>query len=98
MAGSREKLVLFTVLALPGLGPVAPGPVAAQEVELDQWRNSPHARSMDSMADRLSMNQPGCAHCHTAEGYLRETLGVHNPRYTRALLRASIGELREAGG
>jgi hypothetical protein len=30
---------------------------------------------MDSDADRERMNRPGCAHCHTAQGYLRVTLG-----------------------
>jgi hypothetical protein len=39
-----------------------------------QWENSLHAGSMDTPQERKRMNQPGCAHCHTAQGYWREIL------------------------
>ena len=40
-----------------------------------QWAGSMHAGSMDTPEERERMNQPGCAHCHTAQGYRREILG-----------------------
>ena len=39
-----------------------------------QWAGSLHAGSMDTPEERERMNQPGCAHCHTAQGYWREIL------------------------
>jgi predicted CXXCH cytochrome family protein len=41
----------------------------------DQWAHSPHAGSMDTPGEQQRMNQPGCAHCHTAQGYWYEILG-----------------------
>jgi len=35
----------------------------------DQWANSPHAGSLDTPEEKVSLNKPGCAKCHTAEGY-----------------------------
>jgi len=35
----------------------------------DQWANSPHAGSMDTPEEKVNLNKPGCAECHTAEGY-----------------------------
>lgn len=40
-----------------------------------QWLASPHAQSMNTAAKQKQVNQKGCAHCHTAEGYEREILG-----------------------
>lgn len=40
----------------------------------DQWQHSPHAGSMDTPDEVVRMNQPGCARCHTAQGYQREIL------------------------
>ncbi len=34
-----------------------------------QWEKSPHAGSMDNEKEKVRMNQPACAHCHTAKGY-----------------------------
>jgi len=39
-----------------------------------QWENSLHAGSLDTPEEKERMNQPGCAHCHTAQGYWREIL------------------------
>jgi hypothetical protein len=42
---------------------------------MDQWAHSPHSLSMDTPEEKQKMNQPGCAHCHTAQGYWHEILG-----------------------
>jgi hypothetical protein len=34
-----------------------------------QWAVSPHAGSMSDAEERVRMNMPECAHCHTAQGY-----------------------------
>ena len=34
-----------------------------------QWQMSGHANSMNTAEKKKSMNKPGCAKCHTAEGY-----------------------------
>lgn len=47
---------------------------AADSVIQKQWEKSMHAGSMDTPQERERMNQPGCAHCHTAQGYWREIL------------------------
>jgi formate-dependent nitrite reductase cytochrome c552 subunit len=39
-----------------------------------QWTVSLHAGSLDTPEESERMNQPGCAHCHTAQGYWREIL------------------------
>jgi hypothetical protein len=41
----------------------------------DQWTHSPHSLSMDTGEEQQRMNQVGCAHCHTAQGYWHEILG-----------------------
>ncbi len=53
------------------------GTPAEPQIELirTQWSHSLHAGSMDSPEERERMNQPGCAHCHTAQGYWYEILG-----------------------
>ena len=47
---------------------------ATKSVIQKQWQNSLHASSMDTPEEKERMNQPGCAHCHTAQGYWREIL------------------------
>jgi len=41
----------------------------------EQWGRSPHAMSMDTEEERIRMNTPECAHCHTAQGYWEVILG-----------------------
>ncbi len=52
------------------------GTPAEPQIELirAQWSHSLHSGSMDSPEERERMNQPGCAHCHTAQGYWHEIL------------------------
>ncbi len=65
-------LVLCAVFVL-SLSPVNQQ-TATDKVIQKQWENSLHAGSMDTPEERERMNQPGCAHCHTAQGYWREIL------------------------
>ena len=47
---------------------------ATDHVIQKQWENSLHAGSLDTPDEKERMNQSGCAHCHTAQGYWREIL------------------------
>jgi formate-dependent nitrite reductase cytochrome c552 subunit len=51
-----------------------------------QWSHSLHSGSMGTPEERERMNQPGCAHCHTAQGYRHEILGENesDAPYTNA--------------
>jgi formate-dependent nitrite reductase cytochrome c552 subunit len=71
-------LFIFVVGIIIGLL-ITPHPMFQhrESIELiqNQWAESLHAGSMDTPEERERMNQPGCAHCHTAQGYWREILG-----------------------
>ena len=41
----------------------------------EQWARSLHAMSLDTEENRKLQNSPGCAHCHTAQGYWEVILG-----------------------
>lgn len=67
---------LFLLLLLAGASSGwGRGELAGQTGIRDQWQHSPHAGSMDTPDEVVRMNQPGCARCHTAQGYQREILG-----------------------
>lgn len=74
------KSLLFGLVAfsLAGLvdstAGVGSNELFGQETIRSQWQNSPHAGSMDTPEEVGRMNQPGCARCHTAQGYHREIL------------------------
>jgi len=53
---------------------VGGGSLQAQSIQ-QQWHASPHAGSMDTPAEQDRMNSPGCARCHTAQGFHQEILG-----------------------
>jgi len=44
----------------------------------NQWSHSPHARFMDSSVDWKRMSQPGCANCHTAQGFWQRLAVIEN--------------------
>ncbi|MDJ0762793.1 MAG: cytochrome c3 family protein [Myxococcota bacterium] len=52
-----------------------------------QWRLSAHADSMNTKKERIRMNTPECAHCHTAQGYWHEILdrGISEAPYKKAV-------------
>lgn len=73
-----KRTILMAIVAMV---PFVSSPLEteAQEPPLrpslrDQWAHSPHARSMDTEDERERMNTPGCARCHTAQGFHHETL------------------------
>lgn len=75
---AKSLLIGFVAFFLLGLADSTTGlkskELQGQESIRSQWRNSPHAGSMDTPEEAGRMNQPGCARCHTAQGYHREIL------------------------
>ena len=73
-----RKTGLVIWLAGWTLGGTVPTPALGAPQSQDraqrEWRNSPHAGSMDTPDERERMNRAGCAHCHTAQGYHEMTL------------------------
>jgi hypothetical protein len=68
-------LMLFPInLMSSSIGAEGNGPGHRDFIK-DQWTHSPHSLSMDTPEERQRMNQVGCAHCHTAQGYWHEILG-----------------------
>jgi len=57
--------VIAILLESNGKEPLIQGKISLH----DQWANSPHAGSLDTPEEKVSMNKPGCAKCHTAAGY-----------------------------
>ncbi len=41
---------------------------------LAQWKQSPHANSMNTPDERIKMNTEACAHCHTTQGFIEVIL------------------------
>ncbi len=75
MSRSVAFLTLFlSALLLVAWPLIGDESVRAQSIP-QQWQASPHAGSMDAPAERDRMNSPGCARCHTAQGYQHEVLG-----------------------
>ncbi len=73
----RKSTILLLFLGWT-LCPAAVTPACAalqsQESVYRQWQNSPHALSMDTQDEHERLNQTGCAHCHTAQGFHEVTL------------------------
>jgi len=62
-------LLLPLFLLVKPTDTLATQPLQAQETIRSQWEASPHAGSLDTPDEQVRMNRPGCAHCHTAQGY-----------------------------
>jgi hypothetical protein len=71
----RSQGFLVWLALICGILASTPPELAGQTSIRTQWEASPHARSMDTPDERARMNSPGCARCHTAQGYHREILG-----------------------
>jgi hypothetical protein len=70
--------ITISLIAALGMGIILPVISQQRDERIDhikqQWARSLHAGSMDTPEERKRMNRPGCAHCHTAQGYRREIL------------------------
>ena len=73
----KQKILPIIILVALGL---ASGFATPQDLKpnmqliREQWARSLHAMSLNTEENRKLQNVPGCAHCHTAQGYIEVLL------------------------
>ena len=64
----RRSITVFIILVLSFNGNIYSSNNSTINYH-SQWQNSPHAGSCSTTEETVRMNNPGCAHCHTVQGY-----------------------------